>query len=297
MPANHSSPRLIRLLPLAAGLVSTLAATACMNTPPVLTRLIEARHLAATLRSNFSAANEASGRAVLAPSDDQSQSAATEARTATAAAASAAQDLERVLQSLGYESELSTLGQFKARFDEYRKLDEETLSLAVENTNIKAQHLAFGSGGEAGASFASSLQQASAQAGSADARAAAALAQADVLEIQVLQARHIAEADDAAMTQIEEQQTTLAKDAREQVDRLRALTASGGGGVALDAAAAALGRFLDINGEIVALSRRNTNVRSLGLTLGRKRLLAAECEDALRTIDESLARHGSQATR
>ena len=296
MPANHSSQWLFRLRPLAAGLVSALALTACMNTPPVLTRLIEARHVAATLRSNFIAANEASGRAVLAPSDEQSQTAATEARTATAAAASAAQDLERLLQSLGYESELSTLGQFKARFDEYRKLDEETLSLAVENTNVKAQHLAFGSGREAAASFASSLQQA-AQAGSADATAAAALARADVLEIQVLQARHIAEADDAAMTQIEEQQTTLAKDAREQVDRLRALTASGGGGVALDAAAAALGRFLDINGEIVALSRRNTNVRSLGLTLGRKRLLAAECEDALRTIDESLARHGSQATR
>jgi hypothetical protein len=296
MPAHHVSRRLIVYRPLAVGLVSTLAATACMNTPPVLARLIEARHTAATLRSSFSKANEASSRAVLAPSDDQSQAAATEARTATAATAAAAQDLERLLQSLGYESELSMLAQFKVRFDEYRKLDEETLSLAVENTNVKAQHLAFGSGREAAASFAASLQQAAAQAPSADLDAAVALARADVLEIEVLQARHIAEADDATMTQIEGQQAALAKDARDQVARLRARIGSTAG-AQLDAAATALTRFLDVNGEIVSLSRRNTNVRSLGLTLGHKRLLAGECEDALRTIDESLAGHGSQATR
>jgi hypothetical protein len=296
MPAHHVSWRLIVHRPLAVGLVSTLAATACMNTPPVLARLIEARHASATLRSSFSKANEASSRAVLAPSDDQSQAAATEARTATAATAAAAQDLERLLQSLGYESELSMLGQFKARFDEYRKLDEETLTLAVENTNLKAQFLSFGTGREAALSFASSLQQAAAQASSADVDAAAALARADVLEIEVLQARHIAEADDATMTQIEGQQATLAKDARDQVARLRALIGSTAG-AQLDAAATALSRFLDVNREIVVLSRQNTNVRSLGLTLGRKRLLAGECEDALRTIDESLARHGSQATR
>jgi hypothetical protein len=43
-------------------------------------------------------------------------------------------------------------------------------------------------------------------------------------------------------------------------------------------AAAALDRFTAINTEIVTLSRRNSNVRSLALSLGRKRTVTALCD-------------------
>ena len=36
---------------------------------------------------------------------------------------------------------------------------------------------------------------------------------------------------------------------------------------------------VEYNPDMVALSRRNTNVRSLALALGRKRTVAAQCED------------------
>jgi hypothetical protein len=65
----------------------------------------------------------------------------------------------------------------------------------------------------------------------------------------------------------------------------------------LDAATAALDRFSAVNTEIIALSRRNTNVHSLSLSLGRKRQLAAACEDSLRALQEALAGRGFTGTR
>ena len=44
-----------------------------------------------------------------------------------------------------------------ARFDEYRRLDDEILPLAVENTNLKAQRLSFGPAREAADAFRASL--------------------------------------------------------------------------------------------------------------------------------------------
>jgi hypothetical protein len=52
-----------------------------------------------------------------------------------------------------------------------------------------------------------------------------------------------------------------------------------------------------LNGELVALSRRNTNVRSLALALGQKRTLTSACQDTLRALQESLAQRGFTATR
>ena len=51
-----------------------------------------------------------------------------------------------------------------------------------------------------------------------------------------------------------------------------------------------------MNGEIVKLSRRNSNVRSLALSLGRKRTVTAECEAALSGLDEAIAKHEFNAT-
>ncbi len=52
-----------------------------------------------------------------------------------------------------------------------------------------------------------------------------------------------------------------------------------------------------INDEIVTLSRRNSNVRSLALSLGRKRTVTAECADDLRALEQALAKHEFSATR
>jgi hypothetical protein len=62
-------------------------------------------------------------------------------------------------------------------------------------------------------------------------------------------------------------------------------------------AAAALDTFTATNSEIVALSRRNSNVRSLALSLGKKRTVTAECDDLLQALEDALAKHHFAATR
>ena len=66
---------------------------------------------------------------------------------------------------------------------------------------------------------------------------------------------------------------------------------------ALGSARGELDRFAELQRQIVALSRRNTNVRSLAVTLGRKRRLTAACDETLAALQESLAKHAWRATR
>jgi len=175
----------------------------------------------------------------------------------------------------------------------------EILPLAVENSNVKAQRLSFGPSRDAANAFRASLEAAAKMASPADAArvdALAARAIASILEIQVLQAPHIAESEDAAMTRMEEQMATSEVSARRGVGQMKLLLPPQAG-PDLNAANAALDRFIAINADIIKLSRRNSNVRSLALTLGRKRALTAQCDDQLRGLQEALAKHAMNATR
>jgi len=280
----------------AAAALAVVGASGCINGPAVMTEQAEARRLAGELQLSFANANEAANRAVLADTDEASIAAAKESESDSSAAQRGLDQLEQHLRSLGYQDEINSLERFRAKFDECRKLDAEILPLAVENTNLKAQRLSFGEAQESADGFGAAVDAAAAAARSADGELQATRARAAVLAMQVLQSRHIAEANDAAMDQMEQQMAALERRARAAVERLRA--SSGFGATSeLDSAAAALDRFVNVNQQIVQLSRRNTNVRSLALTLGRKRVVAAEAEDQLRILGEALAAHTFQGSR
>jgi hypothetical protein len=51
------------------------------------------------------------------------------------------------------------------------------------------------------------------------------------------------------------------------------------------------------NSEIVSLSRRNSNVRSLALSMGKKRTVTAQCDESLQALYDGLAAHHFSATR
>ena len=89
------------------------------------------------------------------------------------------------------------------------------------------------------------------------------------------------------MTRMEDRMKALARTARAAVDELKARRGR----------APALDRFMGINDEIMTLSRRNSDVRSLALSLGRKRIVTAECEDDLQALEQALAKHEFTATR
>lgn len=280
--------------------VATAAAlgTGCRGSTPMLTRLLEARRLAAELHVAFTKASEASSRAVMASSDEASATAANEAKKLRQDAERSLAALQPVLESLGYQTDLGHLTAFKASFDEYCRLDDEILTLAVENSNVKAQRIAFGPSREAAQAFATALDTAI-RVGATDrcrAEALASRAHAAMLQIEVLQPPHIADPDDAVMTRLEGAMRASEAVARKSLEELREATGPAAS-PHLAAATAALDGFVARNREIVALSRRNSNVRSLALSLGRKRIVTARCEDQLRALDQALGEHRFNATR
>jgi hypothetical protein len=283
----------------AAAITIALAAGCGPGATPVLTQHIEARRLTADLRVQFSKAAEASNRAVMADTDEASSAAAREAEQAKQAAQKDVDALQPMLQALGYRDEIGQLDAFKTRFAEYRKLDADILPLAVENTNIKAQRLSFGPAREAANAFRQSFDAAAKTSAAKNACCAdtlAARAGAAVLEIEVIQARHIAESDANAMSRMESEMAASESAARKSLDAAKGQLPPAAA-AHLTAAAAALDKFMAVNAEIVNLSRRNSNVRSLALSLGRKRTVTAEADDTLRALEEALATHDFKATR
>jgi hypothetical protein len=255
-----------------------------------LERLMEARRLAADLRVQFSKVVDSGNRAVMS---DQEQASAAFAREAGQATQVVQQDIEAlkpVLTTLGYSSEVQLLEEFQQQFSEYRALDSDILGLAVENTNLKAQRLSFGEAQQAADAFSAALAPITRSVGAQGAGrvpALAATAIAAVREIQVLQAPHIGEADAAKMTQIEQRMMAAEGAARAALKDMADLP-SPDSRPALAAATAALDRFMRVNAEIITLSRRNSNVRSLALSLGQKRTLTATCDETLHSLQDAL---------
>jgi hypothetical protein len=278
-----------------AGLLA-VGAGACSG-ELALTRLVEARQLAADLRTDFTRAADASNRAIMTDSDEAATTAAGEARQAVEAVASGASALRSHLEALGYGDERRLLESFETCFGEYRTVDGEILGLAVENSNLKAQRLSFGPSREAADAMQKELEAAvkAAPAGAASrVEAQAWRAVAALRAIQVLQAPHIAEAEDAAMTRMEAEMDAAAGDVRKALEQMKAM---GLPAARLTAATSAFERFMTVNAEMLTLSRRNSEVRSLALSLGRKRILTAQCDDQLRALQDALAAHAVGGTR
>ncbi len=92
------------------------------------------------------------------------------------------------------------------------------------------------------------------------------------------------------MTRMEEQMAASEAAARKGLEQIKSLLPPDAS-PHLTAAVAALDRFKTINADLIKLSRQNSDVRSLALTLGRKRVLTAQCDDQLRGLQEALATH------
>ena len=127
-------------------------------------------------------------------------------------------------------------------------------------------------------------------------KALAATALASARDIQALQAPHIAEADEAAMAAVEKRMATSEAAARSALKTM-ADVIQPASRPQLAAAVAALDRFMDVNAEIIRLSRRNTNVRSLALALNQKGKITTTCEITLRALQDALAKRGFTGTR
>ncbi len=266
---------------------------------PAIMQLTEARQLAADLRVHFNKASDASNRAVMADTDEASIAFAHEAEQATQAVQHEADALAPLARGLDSPEVTRLLQEFGRHFAEYRALDHTVLELAVENTNLKAQRLSFGPAREAAEAFRTSLDaltRAASPGSKCRVESLVAGAVLAVRDIQVLHAPHIAESDDAAMTRMEKEMDGLEISARTALSTLSGVVEPASR-PELTAGVAALDRFNSIHMQIIKLSRRNSNVRSLALALGQKRTLTTACDTALSALTDALAKEGFKATR
>ena len=281
---------------------TAVLAGGCRGVPQIpetpFEHLAEAREIAATMRVEMAKAAEASDQAVMADTDEASIAFARQAVQAKDNVQGGAVALAPLLQRLNMPQEVQSLEDFRTRFGEYAKVDRGVLELAVENTNLKAQRLSFGPVREAADAFRDALANATRDVPEKNRCRADRLVTDAVLavrEIQILQAPHIAEAEDAAMERLEKQMAEREASARAALTSLAALVSGGEGRLA--PAREAFARFSTSSRQVLQLSRRNSNVRSLDIALHQKPALTAACDSSLAALVNALARAGSNATK
>jgi hypothetical protein len=278
--------------------MTLLSALGGCDVNTALERVSEARQLSADLLVQFTKAADASNRAVMADTDEASVAFAREAEQAQQAVQTIIDALGPILQGLKFSDETRLFQAFVGQFAEYRDLDRRILELAVENTNLKAQRLSFGPAQETADAFRDSLEflaPADAAKDTWRVKALVATAVAPVREMQVLQAPHIAEADDAVMARMEKRMATSEASARAALEALAPLVQPASR-PRLAAATSALDKFVALNAQITALSRRNTNVRSLALALNQKAKVTSACDQTLHALRDALGKRGFTGT-
>jgi len=247
----------------------------------------------------LASAAEAEKSAVLATTDEASASFADRARAAAAELERQRVELGKLLVAGGTPRERELLEQLSASLGQLRQVDEQVLALAVKNTNLKAFALAFGTaedrreraGDTAKAVLeeldGALLQAAQRHAGGPHAGQVQRLAdrvRIGTLRVQALLAPHIAEERDQRMDHLEAVMAGELGQARAALAELVKLV----GAAEVAPAMARLDRYLELQRRVLALSRENTNVKSLALSLGQKRAVQAVCQETLAALQQAI---------
>jgi hypothetical protein len=244
------------------------------------------------MRLALASASEAEKSAVMAITDEDSQKYADQARAASAEVDQGRNELGQLLDAGGTQREKDLLAQFSKVFADFQHVDNDLLALAVKNTNIKAYSLAFGPAADAITEMNNALSHLVTETRNrADARSVALLAfgaQTAALRIQALLAPHIAEESDAKMDAMEAQMAKDDQEVHKDLDALAALPMFSGD-TDLATATSAYARFSEVRAKIIPLSRENTNVRSLTISLDQKRKVMFLCQDALASLQQAIS--------
>ncbi|HUI08633.1 MAG TPA: hypothetical protein VL486_16655 [Verrucomicrobiae bacterium] len=273
-------------------LVVMLAVLRFRNTgTPDEQRTVRARKLELVnqMRLGLASAAEAEKSAVMAITDQESQTFADQARAAEVTVEQQRQKLAELVGTGGVAGEQDLLNQFTKTFAELQRIDNELLSLAVSNTNLKASSLAFGPAAAALKEMDVALSHLATGTDNLNVLRLADDARIPALRILTLLPPHIAEESDEKMDQME---ALMAQEDREVRQNLQSLAAIPGlaDSPDLKTATSSYARFSDIKAQILKLSRENTNVRSLAISLNQKRKATLLCQDALAVLQQAIER-------
>jgi hypothetical protein len=247
--------------------------------------------LVGRMQVDLASASEAEKSAVLAITDQGSHAFADQARAASAKVEEERRELGRLQAAGGTQGERELLTQFTGSFAEFQRVDEDLLALAVKNSNVKAYSLAYGPAATAISEVNDALARLiTAHGQSPEARTLMSLAfgaQISALRIQTLLAPHIAEESDKKMDELEALMATEDARVHASLDGLAALPKFSED-PDLATAAADYAKFSNLRTQILALSRENTNVRSLSISLNQKRRVMLVCQAALSALQQAI---------
>ena len=242
------------------------------------------------MRYSLAAASEAEKSAVLAVTDHESQAFADQASAATAEVERLRKTLGELLAAGASQKEKELLARFSEVFTDFQRVDRDLLALAVKNTNLKAFALAFGPAAQASQEMDSALSRFLPRHAKSPQKMLllAARAQAAALRLETRLAPHIAEESDQKMDAMEALMESDDREVRASLDGLDAQPELRGD-PDLATVRSSYARFSELRVQILALSRENTNVRSLAISLNQKRKVMSVCQDALYALQHEIA--------
>jgi len=256
--------------------------------------------LLSTMRIQLLEAIEAEKNAVLAITDESSEAFAVQARQAADSVESSRKEIESIIYQEKLPQETEMINEFNSCWSQYRKLDDTILNLAIQNSNLKAQKISSTQCAQELEHFEASLNRLilrntnGSQCNKAVMLSYEALTAG--LNIFALHKPHIEEADDQEMDKIEQRIKSYDESARKALGALRSITGLSDN-EDLKNAEIAYDRFMNLTGEVLKLSRMNTNVKSADLSLGKIRLISSQCQEILATLQETVQARQFKAAR
>jgi hypothetical protein len=301
---NTRNGKVIVVVTAATILTSLLVAYLLRETSPdlkdVVGNITKKIELLADMRVNLLKSQEMEKSAVMADTDEASGDFAKESLRIDDMVDGDRKKLQALLAQDHTDQEMKLFQEFEACWEELKKEDKEILDFAVQNTNLKAAALSFGKGKEVITRFEEAINRLIHSNPSNDSRCEAVQMASDALaaglKIYAMQAPHIAAANDEQMDAIEAQMRREGEVVDNALDRLAGLT-PGQEVATLEAAKQAYVEFSAVTGEVVRLSRENTNIKSFALSLGKKRKIAAQCDEILTSLQEAVRNREFKATR
>ncbi len=270
-------------------LTTSLVALMACTEPPAMVRAQNKLELISTMQHDLLVAMEAEKSAVLATTDEESVTFATAWRNADGAVARAQAEVRRLVDIDARPTEKAALTKFDEAWGALVAIDSKLLELAVANTNLKASRLAATDGVTAVNQLVDALTEI--EAATKDPAVLRELSGASVsaLRIQALIPTHIASADDAEMSRLEQQARALSTGVADALGRAPQNTPAN----SRERGTEAWVRYQQVNAEIFRLSRLNTNVRSFDISVHEKRdamIAAQNALAALKTAVEDVPR-------
>jgi hypothetical protein len=262
--------------------------------------LIKKKEILSQIRINLLKSVEMEKDAVMALTDEESQDFADQSTVASSAVEQNLRLLHTLTDASHLQDEKKLIAEFDSCWMELHKLDKTILELAVQNTNLKASALSREKGAEAMERFEHALKEIGQSytdipnEGRVEKSIGNALTNG--LKIYNLHSPHIAESSDEKMDKIEAEMKAEENDVLKSFDELSGITGEEHR-ESLSKAKKAFSDFMDVTTMVIKLSRQNSNIKSLEISLGRKRKVTAQCDEVLAAFQETVQSRNFKATK